>query len=316
MNKRGVEAKTLITIIILVLSFSIILMFYFYLSPKAETAREACRNSVVLRGSTLGKQVVRLNCETQDVCIAKGDDCGARPIDETIKIQNKEEFLDELTDLMYGCWWQMGEGEIDYLPRADFTDKYCAICDRIYFSDNFKEDTELSVLPFRDLYGYMRGKSTPDGENNLLFEFYKTNTLEGVRDSFLENTEGVVDIYGLNYNFARGDNGYALVTSITKKGWGGTIVGALVGGVAGVAIVGFVGVTGGAGILVIGAVEAAGAVAGYGVQELFGGSEQATGGTGIIVEGPDDTKLMPPAIMINDADVMKDLECSDFSSLA
>src|SRR3989344_8001999 len=113
-------SQQLVTIIIVIVSFGVMILFFFLLDFNSEIGKETCRNSVILRGTTpLGKDTVKLNCKTEEVCLTTGARCeqagaGAK----VVKVQNQEQMQKALTELMYDCWWQMGEGKVDYQPKG------------------------------------------------------------------------------------------------------------------------------------------------------------------------------------------------------
>ncbi|MCH7524515.1 MAG: hypothetical protein IIC74_05780, partial [Bacteroidetes bacterium] len=117
-GKKGeLTSKQLITIIILIIGFSIILIFFFSLNLKSNIDAESLRNSVVLRGaiSVFGKSPVSISCKTQNVCLSMGGDCQIDGGDvENIRVNDKNELIKEMVELTRSCWWMMGEGEINY----------------------------------------------------------------------------------------------------------------------------------------------------------------------------------------------------------
>ena len=66
-ERRGeLTSQQIVTLLVLVVSFTILLFFLYELNLKSDISKEACRNSVVLRASApLGKETVKLQCKTQ-----------------------------------------------------------------------------------------------------------------------------------------------------------------------------------------------------------------------------------------------------------
>jgi len=225
--------------------------------------------------------------------LAKNEECKESTKDTlTIDVDDKDELLDKMTDLMYDCYWQMGSGEVDFLPRNwGRTKNYCAICNRMYFDEGIKQDKEMSLVPAKDIFLTLKSKKSPDGEYSMLYDMYKVNSLDSIT---LANKD---DIFNLNYDFSI-DNGYLVITSMMKKGampylaaGGGVVVGTLlavfipgVGWVAGAAIV----------------VTAA----------------TLSGGVGFFIDGPGGNPYMPPAIYVNEEKIIEDeFNCKDFATL-
>lgn len=297
MERKGELSSTqLITIIILIISFAVIVIFIVNLSLKSETEKQSCRNSVVLRGTPGIGGNVKLDCKTQSVCISKGASC-KEPSDVTIKVSGRTELLDKLTNLMYDCWWQMGEGKVNYLPSSlGGTRNYCAICDIVHFGDDLKADKTMNNIPVKDLYLYMRNKKV--GDTDMLYAFYKMRDINALGAAISQTSRGF-DMDRASYDFTRSE-GYMLSTSMASKGWGTTIAMA-VGGtiIVGVGIVLAV-PTAGASLVAVGA------VAGGGV----------FGGLGLWIDGPGGLPMNPPTYYVFNRDAIKSLECYEFSSLA
>ncbi|OIO81488.1 hypothetical protein AUJ84_00930 [Candidatus Pacearchaeota archaeon CG1_02_32_132] len=302
MDKTGeLTSKQIVTIIILIVSFTVILLFFFTLNLKSEINSETCRNSVILRGTALGDST-RLNCKTEDICFSKTKDCDVDLKDMVvIKVENKQEFLDEASDLVYNCYWQMGEGKVNYAPKNFGGDKnYCAICDRIYFDKSLKEEGIINVSN-TEWYYFLKGKRTPNGDNNLLFEIYKINSIDSVFSQLkasnkeLENLDvGKLDIF-------TGGKNFVVVTSLTESGWGSALFGVGTGAVIGVIAVVAAPFTAGASLVIGGA--AIGAVIG--------------GTAGLVISGPGgDGQFLPPTYYPNEPKVLKDLNCYEFSTLS
>jgi hypothetical protein len=301
MDKKGDLTSTqIITIIVLIVSFGIILIFFIGLGLKGETEKERCRNSVVLRGINFGG-VVKLNCKTEDVCISMGENCKEAIADtKTVKVKSEEELFETLSNLLYDCWWQMGEGKINYLPTGE-DGPYCAICSRIHFDNKIQAyfDRGMSLPNF---YSYLRGKPTPDGKTNMLFYLYGLNdvnaALKSLQGPDAQKNDDFIGTATGKLNLAY-PNGYVIFTSITKKGWGlWTIVGtslAIGGGVVLTLIAPPVGLS----------VAAAAA---------WGGGVAA--GSGLVIGSvTGGNSYMHPVLVIWNEKALENLECSEYASL-
>ncbi|MDP3026933.1 MAG: hypothetical protein Q8N63_04440 [Nanoarchaeota archaeon] len=149
-NKKGeLTSKQLITIIILIISFTIIIAFFVMLGLRAIISNESCRNSVMLRGTfsnvpVIGKDLINLKCKTEDICFSMGGECSDKT-DKIIEIANENELNKELIDLQTNCGWMMGEGKVDYGNKGD-----CAICYKLYFDEKIKNDIRI-ITPNRQI---------------------------------------------------------------------------------------------------------------------------------------------------------------------
>jgi hypothetical protein len=289
-RKGELTSQQIVTLVILITGFIIILFFFYALNLKSGVDKESCRNSVILRGTTVGESV-QLRCKTQDVCLSMGGKCtGAGKDVVTIGIENKEGLKEELSNLMYDCWYQMGEGKVDYLPAGFGSERnYCAICNRIYTDDNLKKNPEIATLSVKEFYTYLAERRAPGKDVSMLYYLHGATSLDEIFQSLGEKSN-------INYNFAY-PQGYVLTTSLAKEGWGKTLIAAGAVGTLAVASV----LTGG-GALVTALI--AGTAAGG-----------AAGGIGFFTTGPGDTLAVPPALYPYDQENMRGLGCYEFSTL-
>ena len=302
MDRKGeLTSQQLVTIIVLIISFGVILVFFFMLDFKSDVGKEACHNSVVLRGtSPLGKESVRLNCQTESVCLTRGAKCSAAPSDARIvKVNTKEELHRELGLMMYDCWWQMGQGKVDYQPKGWGDNNYCVICNRIYVDDSIKKDTsteKMSEVSMLDFYKYLQTTKVPNGKQTYTQHLYGLSSLDGVNSALKEQK---IDLYGEKYNLAF-DKGYALVTSMKKGGsWRGAVGFGLIGAVAGIGIVAWpIGATSTAVIIGLG-----------------GGGGLTAGGIGGFAVSGGGVDYITPTYYPYTEQTLKELNCDEFSSL-
>jgi len=146
--------------------------------------REACRNSVLLkeRSKVLGEPLISdVRCETNLV-----------EVDST----DQDIVFHEITNEMYDCWYQFGEGKRDFLSDYDFagSNEWCFVCSRIDFSEDVKEEypkinmddfnsfltNEVIPLSSRDttFYEYFYGSDLPNqigGDFQDTSSFFDTN---------------------------------------------------------------------------------------------------------------------------------------------
>ncbi len=310
-NKLGeLTSKQLITIIILIISFVIILLFFFVLNPGSEAAQQACKNSVALRGTELG-EATKLECKTQQICISGGEECEYSSKDvRTIRVKDREEILSALSDLMYDCWWMMGEGKVDYAPRGyGFEEKYCHICNTIKFDEVVKENENWNTIGMKELYYYLQNKRIKDNDQSYLYFLYKVNSLDGVQKKIYEDTDGELDIYARAINLNK-FNEYALITGVTKQGYGKAIVVGAVGAAAGIAIgVAFPPAAAASYPTALAAMKYA--------ATLWKGTQgaAAAGGVGLYVTDGN-IQALPPYFTSFNAQEIENLKCNAFTSVA
>lgn len=291
-KKGDLTAKQLITIIILVISFAIIVIFFFLLNLRGTIDKETCRNSILLRGSLpAGRDVVSLECKTQDICLSMGDDCEvSREGMTTIKVRSESELMGEMVNILYDCWWMTGEGKVNYLSSGiGFEEHYCSICSEVYFDNKIKQRYGNGIK-YEKIYDYMKQTKVPGKEESYLFYFFKLNSLESLRNDLLAS-ENPVDIYEYTIDPSKG---YVAVTSVIQAGWASRAIGTAIGAVVvggGVFLAPF---TAGASIVAGGA--AAGGIIGF----MIGGAAET------------DTKYMVPRYLEFKGEELEALNCKEY----
>lgn len=164
MNKKGIEVKVLISILIILLSAAIIFYFFKMLPYKETVDKEACHQSVLLRSQKIaglkpGQLIgIPLNCKTQHMKVTS---------------TNEQEIKREIANQMYDCWWMLGEGKKNFFGRLPTLGAYkgnCVICSIIDFDKNVKE----KVPEIKDLNQYLMNTKIP--QKNKTYWQYITNT--------------------------------------------------------------------------------------------------------------------------------------------
>jgi len=182
-NKRGTVAldKTIILILI-VISFAILLFFYSIFNWNPKIDKEACRESVILRGSLNagifqpGRETIPLKCETEKICMTMGSECSefGKPSRlnkiTTVKLSNskakaQEQVREVIAEALYDCHAILGEGWLNFMPHKSQKERYCLMCSRLALDDRAKQ--VIDDITYIDLYAYMKQKKTSGGSNFL-----------------------------------------------------------------------------------------------------------------------------------------------------
>lgn len=301
-KKAELTSQQIITIIILIISFAVIISFLIVLNLKGNIDEETCRNSVILRGSVPlagTTDSIQLKCKTKEVCFYMDEECRESSKEtENIKIEDKKQLLDELGQLMYDCWWMMGAGEVTYEPKLKSSSPgmnvFCSICSNIYFDDEIKQ--EINEIKMEELYLNLASQKTADDRSYLQY-LYKFDSMEA---AYVEALKSGVDIYESKLDLTIPE-GYALVTSIMRKGWIPSVgTGAGIGGVSGL-------------VVVIGVAIAGGPVAWTALSAV--GVSAVGGVIGFAVSG-DEVDFASPVFVPFTADNIEKMQCKDFSSMA
>ena len=244
LNKRGIALETIVKAIPVILMAGILLFIVVQYIEFGSSAvdREACKDSVLLkeRSKILGKPLLKdVNCKTNSIEIKSSDE------NEVSKLISEE---------MYDCWYQFGEGKRDFLDDWDpwKGDNWCFVCSRI----DYNEDTQKKV-PQLHLNNYLATQKIPFTEDLTFFEYFygKDSTLNHVPDTILDtssptyilffadkrlNKEWLIDPTKLDST-----DGAFLGGGCVGAGTAGALVGTVIPGVGNVvgAVVGCVGGT-------------------------------------------------------------------------
>lgn len=241
-KKAAISIEFIMILIILVVSFAVILLFYYAFDWKGEIDKEACHQSVIYKATVpnmFEQKVVEipLNCKTEKICISDSSRKGAcdseyagekyQTIDlkETDEIKRNEEINKIIAEKLYECWWMMGQGKVQLYSRNFLEKKTCVICTRIVF------DKELKIEKVPGLLTYLKNNKIPNSQLTYW--------------QFLENSNSN-NIYGLNKStdvITTKPHAivFAEVDADAWKKWttrgigtaGGAVAGAYVGGIIG-----------------------------------------------------------------------------------
>jgi hypothetical protein len=314
-NKRGeMTTQQIITLVVVIVSFTVILFFMFRLNLGETTNEELCHNSVLTRGSAVvAAEAFPLKCHRKYICITKsGGDCEGLTNPERIEVKDLNETYKVLADEMANCWWMFGEGRVNYVGDDLTHNNYCSICSQIYFDEGLRSIAGEKISK-DGLYKFL--------ENNKIDE---TNTyaeyLFGSKDLDVLKKESL-EKYGVGSfgDIEIGDQ-YFVMVGITSEvglwnwvgigvGGGSAAVGAAVVSaiVFGTTPVGWV-----AGLTIIGLSAGAGGAVGVGIGDTIE-PEIAT----ITLEGRGiDNKFMAPTIIEANSEKFNALNCESILTLA
>lgn len=295
-NRRGeITTTQLVTIIILIASFSVILFFIFRLNLGEITDKEICHNSVLARGSSiLPSESIPLNCRRNYLCLTSDGSCETltKPIKE--KVDAKEEVYNILAEEMANCWWMFGQGEVNYVGDDFFEKLYCSICTQVAFDDSLKEKFTERTIDKEDLYVYMRDNKVSGRDETYLSYLYGTNDLVRIKEEFDQQNVGFGSIdLDKQYYIMMG-----ITSEVSKLQW--AIVGA--GTVATIAFLPIAGTGWGIGF---GLAVASGAVGGTGGSLL-----------GFMVEGLSGNEYLSPSVIEVNSQEFEDLDCESIITLS
>jgi len=199
MNKKGeMTTQQIVTMIILVISFSVILFLIFRLNLGETTNDEICHNSVLLQENTLTGGP--LDCRTSYICISGEEDCEDFNYDKKRDVGDKIGAMGIIADEMTKCWWMFGQGEINYVN--DFKGTHCAICSIVKLSSDIED------ISYEELYKYMEENKTEINGPTYLEYLYGLNSLQ----TLLERTNKISLEEIISF-----ENKYSIITGMNDE---------------------------------------------------------------------------------------------------
>lgn len=175
-NKKGeLASQQIITIIILIVSFAVILIFFLYLGIKYYIGSETCKQSIELREiGFFGKYITSLNCPIQKVCINIGGECSGAGTDAVnVKISEsdlKNNVMKAIAELQADSWGLVFNGEKKFPEEGD-----CFLPYIIYFDPEIQG--KISSIESLDYLKFLEQKKI-SGDESYLHYLYGVNTIE------------------------------------------------------------------------------------------------------------------------------------------
>jgi hypothetical protein len=184
-NKKGIETKMLIGLLLLLVGFGIVVMLYYRVNFPSVVDKQVCTESVNLRGiasgvaGSIGESFVALKCKTEKVCITSGlvggtceENFGKESVVQA-KIKNSALGINQsakvISDKVLSCWDMMGQGRLSLFSsgwKAQFglgknIYSSCVICSRIAFDMKNTANVDKTQV---NVYDYMIRHKVPGKE--------------------------------------------------------------------------------------------------------------------------------------------------------
>jgi hypothetical protein len=181
-NKKGIETKMLIGLLLLLVGFGIVVMLYYRVNFPSVVDKQVCTESVNLRGiasgvaGSTGESFVALKCKTEKVCITSGlvggtceENFGKESVVQA-KIKNSALGINQsakvISDKVLSCWDMMGQGRLSLFSsgwKAQFglgknIYSSCVICSRIAFDMKNTANVDKTQV---NVYDYMIRHKVP-----------------------------------------------------------------------------------------------------------------------------------------------------------
>lgn len=186
-NKKGEVKRYVILFILLLIGFGILLIFLFRMSLTGRIDKELCHQSVIYRATLpdttlIGfKDYVPLKCKTAKYCLTtkllgKGECSEFRDVKGVAKVRVSSDLQKQEQEIkmfiareMADCWAMMGEGKIQIFTRKASVYSYkkrCAVCSRIAFSQEIKENYKNNGI--KGMANYLVSHKVPGKEISYL----------------------------------------------------------------------------------------------------------------------------------------------------
>jgi hypothetical protein len=187
LDKKGMYMEQIVKAIVVLAIIAIFGYFFvrFVVLGEESSDREACRTSVLVKAKlkVLGKPLLtELNCKTDF---------------KEIKTDDLDEIRMEITKEMYDCWYEFGEGKVDFV--TDWVgDKYVFVCSRLDFDPRIRE----SVDKVSGFFEFWTSKELPFRGDMTFYEyFYGNNEKPESADLEVSTSEPVYVVFvGLKRN--------------------------------------------------------------------------------------------------------------------
>jgi hypothetical protein len=252
MNKRGIEWGMTVFLGLVILIVSLFLLFYFFnrLDLGEGIDKEVCRQSVEKRHIFTwgyfepGIRFIPLNCETEKICVSdSGNNCdalGFTPDKENkitkVKVgrekNTKSVVMDAISDAMYNCHYQLGEGELNFMPRKlGGSANYCLVCSKIALDEEIREKLRLDgseSITYSELFRHMEGIRAPGGLTNYLGFIYGVESakdMNGYLEKALEELKKnpvpgikIDNIFDFEIELGKKE-GFVMVSQLVERGY-------------------------------------------------------------------------------------------------
>jgi len=184
-NRSGaVPIDFLVLFIISIAGFIVALILIFRIDLGIVGDKQVCHTSVVFKSTPVLKYIGNFKCKTNYLCISGGGECEGIVPTTTVKVNpsNKEEIMKVIADEMADCWWQFGEGKLDYTGIAL---KYtvCSICAIVEFDKTIREKIP-SGITYGKAWDYLSSTKMKDNKQTYMQYLYGVDNRNELLNTF------------------------------------------------------------------------------------------------------------------------------------
>lgn len=207
MGKKGELTTTqIVMIIILIVSFIVIIYFFYRLDLGSTSNSEICHNSVLLSSKSAGISG-GLQCKTDYVCISGGGKCAnLNPtITITVDASNESQIMNAIATQAVNCWYNFGEGKLNYGSKGIFGSSGCALCSVVEFDNTILNKNYDDT--YAQFYEYL-STTDKDSTQTYLYYLYRTYDLNNLLNQYpiLKYNENNKIISSSQYSISTGYN--------------------------------------------------------------------------------------------------------------
>ncbi len=192
-TKAEISTSMIIGIIIVVLTFTLLAIFYSELTWSGDTDREVCKTSAMLRGSILegktmdmisSKDIISLKCKTKKICVTTNTLLNGKCEEvfgtsegkySTYRISKDKDKAEQqiktlLAREMADCWDMLGRGSYSIFNREMTTRNdlgaVAVVCSRIRFDETITGNAEgqLNIKEISGFNQYLLSHKVPNHE--------------------------------------------------------------------------------------------------------------------------------------------------------
>ncbi len=266
-----------------------------------------------------GKNLIPLNCKTKQICVSEGGNCEdvfgesskenpilrhTIPKGKTIK----EEVMDLFAENLKNYHKILGQGKLDFMPHKTTEEVYCPIYAWIVLDEEIRE--KAGDINYYDFYKYMQEKKMGDGTSYLKFVYPGWESASIVTTKLFGNVKKEderfkeIELEDWKIDLTK-RNGYVILAKMKTPGKLTQYL----------TTAGVVGVVGGAAVLAIftGGLSLAAIPAAIGIATAGVGGAAVLGGVTYVIMTPDGTEYFSPMIYPQDTEILKKIDCTDFS---
>ncbi len=221
-----------VSLIVLFITMFVLLFYLGEVSDVRAAKIKACHEQILYRHTfnlgpvEIGRESIPLSaCKAGHICFVteNNEECeelkGLADI-ENVKAATKEEVIEVIANRMADCWGMVGEGHLNYQPSTwGWEHSYCGICDKIAFSDNFKERVEK--IGYEEFYDYLESTPVPGLERTFSQYLYGLNSLASVEEAMLERertSRPLADVKMSDLKMIDTSYGHAIIVGLTREG--------------------------------------------------------------------------------------------------